>query len=646
MYEWSIFRPVSREYFVKQIAASLFLIASLAACSGNDIDLDQINGQNSGQDNQTGNTVLIGNGDDRDANSAGVVAGGISVSHRYGQTFIVWAEAGTGVDYHVYRHTSPITNSNLGAAVRVTDPWGPLDQHTSVNRYGTEDVPRNFVITDSGQPLAEDQGLFVFTAQSDLQGNAYYAVTSVVSGSEDRTIVAGGNATTQPVFETVSTPRPVLTVSANGGKGQIYTQYMDYSNWNPTLQGYAFNFSVALPSNYNPARAYSLRVYLHAYGELPKYVEQTEYDWPVIQLFPSDPGSNVGSLHSWWYGFARDHNYLTQGTVPGSGVVENFTEQRVLSAIDFLVDDSRFNVDSDLIHLYGHSMGGSGALTYGMRYPSVFSGIYASEPMTNYSSSPQFQSDFTRLWGSQSANLPIVNNGRHNSAIVEYDSSGSSPTRVWDWMNHQEQLVSRRGDDFSYLMVDHGKDDTVIDWQTQGLPMANVFRQARVGHSASALAGVGHNWLAFNSVVKSVFGFGNGDLTAWRYPESLSFPGIHNASGSSAVPPSGAGDDLYNTTIEWATPINNFHQSIVDSSSTYEISLRSTSANQTADITPRNTNSFRPGAGSRCSWTARSISNSSLIGSGNSSVDSDRLLTIASVPVLSGSGTRLSITCP
>ncbi len=625
---------------MKLIAISIVLVLTLAACSGNDLNLDGLN-------NAGATTTDNGSGDAGDSgNSAGTLGDAISAGHRNGQTFLVWSESGNGVDYHVYRHTAPITSANLGSATRLTDRWGPLDQDTSVNRYGSDDVPRNFVISNSGQPLSEDQGLFVSTTQNGQQGDAYYAVTSVVGGSENRTIVPGSNATTQPVVESVATPRPVLTVSTNGGKGRIYTQYMDYANWNPTLQGYAFNFSVALPPDYNASRAYSLRVYLHAYSEPLKFVEQSEFSWPVIQLFPSDPGGNVGSLHSWWYGFARDHNYLTQGSIPQSGVVENFTEQRVLSSIDFLVNDGQFNIDSDLIHVYGHSMGGSGALTYGMRYPSVFAGIYASEGMTNYASSPLFQSDFVRLWGSQSSNLPIVNNGRHNGAIRDYDSTGSQPTRVWNWMNHQEQLLRRRGDRFSYLMVDHGKDDTTIDWQTQGRPMASIFTQARVGFSASALAGVGHNWLSFSSVVNSVFGYGFGDESAWRYPTTLSFPGIHNASGSGSLQPTVNGDDNHNTTIEWATPINNFHTSIVDSSNTYEISLRSTSSNQTADITPRNTNLFRPGAGTRCSWTATSISNNSRIGSGNSSVDGDRLLTIPAVTILAGSGTRLAINCP
>ena len=643
---------------MKRILIVLISAVSVAACGGGDgigstgtavagIGGSTVIGTSSGSGSGSTTGTGTDSGDNRDSNFATAdVAGALSARHQDGQTFLVWPESGIGVDYHVYRHTAPITNSNLAAATLLTDRWGPLDDNTSVNRFATEDTPGNFVISDLGLPLSDDSGLFVHTTQDNQEGAAYYAVTSVLGGLENQTVIAGANATTEPVFESVSTPRPVLTVSTNGGKGRIYTQYMDYAQWNPTLKGYAFNFAMALPGDYDPSRSYPLRVYLHAYTELHKFVEQSEFDWPVIQLFPSDPGARSGTTHSWWYGFARDHNYLTQGSTPTSGVVENFTEQRVLASVDFLIDDSEFNIDSDLTHMYGHSMGGSGSLAFGMRYPSVFSGIYASEPMTNYPASPLFQEDFTKLWGSRSTNLPIVNNGRNNSAIARYDSDGSQPTRVYDWMNHQGQLVQRRGDRFAFLMVDHGKADTTIDWQTQGAPMASVFTEARVGFSANALSGVGHTWLAFSSIVRNVWGFGFDNNDGWRYPKNLSFPGIHNASGSGSLQPAATGDDRHNNDIEWATPKNDFHQTIVDSANSYEISFRSMSVAQTADITPRNTNAFRPSAGTRCSWTATAIGNSANLGSGNATVDADQLLTVPSVSILGGSGTRLVINCP
>jgi len=576
-------------------------------------------------------------GDSAGSNNNGSLASAITASHRNGQTFLVWQEVNDQTGYHVYRHNSPITNNNLGSATRLTDRWGALDQNTSVNRYGSNDVPNNFVINDSGQPLGNDRGLFVHTTQNNQQGSAYYAVTSVVGGRENTNIVPGANATSQSVNEFVGTPRPVLTVSTNGGKGRIYTQYMDYALWNPTLNGYAFNFAVALPVNYTSSRAYPLMVEMHAFGQLHKFVNQSEFDWPVIQLFPSDPGESVNAIHTWWYGHAKDHNYKTQGSVPRSGAIENFTEQRILAAVDFLINDGQFNVDRELIHALGHSMGGSGALTLGIRYPSVFAGVYASEPMTNFETSSLFRENFVSILGDRSSNLPIVNNGRNNSTIRDYDLNGSKSTRVWNWMNHQEQLVRRRGERFAYLMVDHGKADSIIDWQTQGQPMAQVFTDARAGFSASALGGVGHSWLGFDSVVTSVFGLGFGDESAWRYQRSMSFPGIHNASGSGSLRPGSSGDDRHNTTLEWSTSRNNFHQGIVDSSNRYEISLRSKTGNQTADITPRNTNAFRPASGVSCSWTATSISNNAMIGSGNSTVDGNRLLTMRQVFIQGGS---------
>ena len=518
-----------------------------------------------------------------------------------------------GAQYHVYRHNSPITSNNLGSATRLTEKWGALDQNTSVNLRGNGTGPRNFVISDLANPLGDDSGLFVHTTQSN-QSAAYYAVTSVVGGSENRTITAS-NATSQSLSEFVTTPRPVLTASINNGKGRLYTQYMDYANWNPTLQGYAFNFAVALPANYNPSQSYPLRVELHAHSSTHKYESQTEYNWPVIQLFPHDPGASVGTIHTWWYGFAADHNYQTQGGLPASGTVENFTEQRVIAAINYLINDGQFNVDQNLVHAFGHSMGGSGALSLGIRYPSVFAGIYASQPMVNYGASPNFQNEYTALWGQRSRNLPIVNNGTNVADIRNYGQGGSQATGVWNWMNHFEQLERRRGERFAYLMVDHGKEDGVIDWPTQGRPVAQAFTDARVGFSAAAVGGVGHSWLAFQSIVNTVFGFGfNANEIGWLYSRTWSFPAIQFASGSGSLPPGNTGDDLYNTTIEWSTPRNNFHQNIVDNANRYEITLRSTAGNQTAHITPRNTNAFRPSAGTQCSWTARSNSNNSTIG--------------------------------
>jgi len=506
-------------------------------------------------------------------------------------------------------------------------------------------APANFVINELGTPLGDDKGLFVYTTQENEAGPAYYAVTEVRDGNEIRAVFPGQTATVDPLNEQINNPQSVLVASVNGGRGRIYTQFMDYANWNPTLKGYAFNYAVALPSNYNPSVAYPLRVELHAYGGRYKFVDQTEFDWPVIQLFPDDPGSSIGALHTWWYGFASEHDYRRSAT-PQGGTVVNFTEQRVMRAIDEVIRDNGINVDTNLIHAFGHSMGGSGVLSLGMRYGNVFSGIYASEPMTNYRTSPLFENEFISLWGQKAPNLLIENGGLYAENIRQYGVGGAAPTLVWDWMDHPRQLARRSGQDMAYLMVDHGKLDTVIDWQTQGRPFVRALTDGKHGFSGRSLGNSTHSWLGFQGVVTPIFGFGFSENTGWLYRRDTSFPGIHNASGSGAVDAGSAGDDSYNMNIEWSTPWLSFHQPIVDQANRYEISLRSTEGgNQTADITPRRTTAFNPSAGQTCNWSAVSISSGNSVGQGSNVVDSNGLFTAQQVPIFGGSGSRLRINC-
>jgi len=569
--------------------------------------------------------------------NTGPVVRDLTAEHRNGQTFLTWVEVAGDAGYHVYRHTSPITTSNIGAAEKITAKWGPLDSDTSVNKHAHGQVPATFVISDSGRPLSELNGLFVYTPES--AGKKFYAVTSVVGGTETIAVTAGENSLSASVTETVAVPKPVLALSLNRGRGRVYTQYMDYANWNPTFNGYAYNYSVVLPANYRKSRSYPLLIHPHAYGENFKVLEQSEYGWQVVQLFPSDPGVSTGAIHSWWFGYAADHNYRTDGTIPTSGRVANFTERRVMQAVQDTINDPSINVDPQLVHAFGHSMGASGSLSLGMRYGNIIAGIYGSESMTNYRTSPVFQLEFEQLWGAQSANLPIVISGPWSDPIRRYEGTG-----VWDWMNHHKQLIDRRGDDMAYLMLAQGKADDVIDWNTQSAPMARVFNEASVGFSSNFVAGAGHSWLGFAAIVDYMFGFGNGLDFPWRYPLNLSFPAIQNASASGSLSPGLVASDTYNMDIEWATSHTRFARPIVDEPGRYEISLRSRNDDQTADITPRNTQRFKLQPGQSCEWVTSSNNKRKTYGKGTVTVDKDALVTVRQVPI-TYKGTRLSINC-
>lgn len=558
--------------------------------------------------------------------------------HRSGQTFLTWTEDSTvsGESYHVYRSTSPITSSNLAQAEKLTLRWGPLDDATSVNKGaapGTE-VPANFVIADLASPLSDNTGLFVWTTPAAESGTWYYAVTQVTNGIEDSTVAAGVSTLITGVTEATATPQPVLTWSVNGGKGRIYTQYMDYAKWNPTFQGYAYNYSVALPYNYTPSVQWPLRLMPHAYGERFRLEPEAEYQWQCIELFVDDPGGTSHNTQTWWYGFAADHNYLTSGDIPTSGKIENFTEQRVLKAIDEV--SSTFSVNTEHIFSQGNSMGASGSLSWGIRYGNVFSGIFASEPMTNYRTTPTFIGDFERLWGTEASNLQIVNNGPYAASLKQYDNMG-----VYDWMNHQSQMVNMRSREMAFLMVGHGKSDTTIDWLTQGKPFIQTLNATNAGFTAEQRFGWDHTWMSFGFSAWTTLSPQTDDLSSWEYDRSLSFPSITNATGSGPSVPGTSGTNFYNTTIEWSVPWHSFHTGILDTATRYEISLRSTSAAQVAEVTPRRLQSFVTPAGTVVRWKNVSNSTGLVVQSGTVTADAAGLVTIPRFQIGLNTGNRL-----
>jgi len=197
-------------------------------------------------------------------------------------------------------------------------------------------------------------------------------------------------------------------------------------------------------------------------------------------------------------------------------------------------------------------------------------------------------------------------------------------------------------------MMDFGKADNVIDWRTQGRPMFSALADAKVAYSATAAGGVGHEWRDFEAVNTGLFGLGKGSTDVWRYPKSQSFPALHNASGSGDVRPGAWGDDSYNMSIDWSVAGNLFHKPVVDNVNRYEITLRSSTGNQTVDVTPRNTHLFKPAAGRKCQWQTLGVrpgtTLESVTSSGSGLVADDSLFTALQVPV-GQAGTRLVVNC-
>ncbi|MFM7071034.1 MAG: Calx-beta domain-containing protein, partial [Planctomycetota bacterium] len=285
-----------------------------------------------------------------------------------------------------------------------------------------------------------------------------------------------------------------------------------------------------------------------------------------------------------------------------------------------------------------------GALSLGIRYPNIFSAIYASQPMTNYRGSPAFVPEFERLWGGKTDNLLVVNDGPAATHLRKYGAGGAQPTGVWNWMNHHEQVVRRAGEDTALLMFGHGKLDNVIDWATQGPPFIDALYRARTAFTATMRGGHGHSWMGFDGALHPLVTQAGtySDMGAFVFRRDTSFPAFTAASGSGPALPAPTGTDDYNLNLVWSTPWNNFDLPIVDQPGRYEITLRSTSGStQTADVTPRRLQQFQVRDGQVYRWENRDAATGTLLASGQATAAGGRL-TVAGLRIdASARGNRL-----
>ncbi|HPC82136.1 MAG TPA: putative glycoside hydrolase [Thermoanaerobaculaceae bacterium] len=604
----------------------------------------------------------------------------LGVVHRSGQTFVTWTERSdlAGERYRVYRHSEPITSANLASARRLLEVWEGsgrflADRWDDNGTWHARYLER-FVIADNQPQLAAGTGLLVWTlATSDLggasSGQGYYAVTTVSPGGVENISSFGAGNTAGPVAESVADPLPVeASVPGNEG-GHIFVQYYDLHTFNPTFYAphprngffglseadpavahalqYALTYSVGEPSAANcggtvPARV-PVVLYLHGWNgnTYPPQLGPSEY-YCAFEIRPIDVSE------TWYFGFARSHDFRT-GEEPAAGdTVVNYTEQRLLRSVYDLLRHPVLGprADANRIYVYGHSMGGSGTLALALRYPNVFAAAYASEPMTDYRTSgdggdADWREDVAWKWGSRTLNLPVSLGGPGNWAahLTRYNGVG-----VWDWQNHQANIASRTADETVPIGVGHGRQDQVIGWTTQGRPFpaqAEAGRRCWGGWHANA----DHTWLGFAGLPPTLSpDASTAPFAGLAAVRNESVPGLSRASGNLPLPPPDEGaEGGFNQFVEWSASWNAWDGAPVDTASLWGISLRTVDGQpRTVDVTPRRLQTFRIVAGGDYAWENRRVSDDGLVASGHVTADAAGLVTVPSFAV-TGTGNRLRL---
>ena len=608
--------------------------------------------------------------------------------HRSGQTFLTWNERADlqGERYRIYRASQPITAATLSQATRLAETgknsarfYASMFVEDSIWKYRY--APR-LITQDNGAPTPEGVGLLVWTVGSEdfggqAAGDGYYAVTVTPAGGEETFSAA---YTAGPVAEQVADPLPVeITHSpgtVTGEQSHVYVQYMDLRHWNPTYHApnatndyygfaptdpdiaaalaYAYDYQVFTPTaetcGGQVPESLPVMLFLHGartnrYGSVGK----NPYPHCAYSLYPIDQSD------TWYFGFARSHDYRRGGVVGADDVIENYTERRVLRMIaDLMRNPPGPAVDAQRVYVFGHSMGGSGTLGFVERYPNVFAAGYSGEPISNYRTAGVTKGDWVAnvsvKWGAPALNLPIHIAAPNGWAqpLQKYNGVG-----VWDWQNYLgnltgEAVPGRDQDEMAPFGVDHGINDDVILWPTQGqafypalAPVARVW--------SGAVTGATHEWSDFLALPPSMAKLDGHPFWNLQVKRDESLPALSHLSSNLSGPPDAP--TTYNQTVKWSSSWDPWDGAPVDQAGRWEMSFCAVEPGSTtcggsatvgASITPRRLQHFKVQPGQRYDWENRRVSDHGLVASGTVTASADGLVTIPDFTI-TPSGNRLAL---
>jgi pimeloyl-ACP methyl ester carboxylesterase len=389
-------------------------------------------------------------------------------------------------------------------------------------------------------------------------------------------------------------------------------------------QQYAYNYWVGLPTPELCGGAVPdpLPLVLHIEGWGTRYAAPADaLYWCNVHLWADDPNQ------SWYLGFSAAHDYRTGAPVI-SGPIVNYTEERLLRAVHEVLNNPDLPaIDENRIYVYGQSMGGTGALMLGERYPQIFAAAAAGQPMMNFGAAAMWIEELESKWGARSLNLPVEIRGADAAHLAPYQGAG-----VWDWQNLGEQLSARRGDEMAFIAIGHGTADTVIDWESVVRPSYEHFYTGSRAFLGEITAD-DHTWMGFREHPNWLF-------EQMNFPRDETLPALSNASGSLPVPPEGIGG--YNMTLEWSSSVNNFAGPPLDTPEQWAVVLRSLAGDQTVDVTPRRLQQFTIEPGKVYAWQNIRLSDNAVIQQGTVTADQDDLITVAGF-IVNEDGNRLII---
>jgi len=546
----------------------------------------------------------------------------VEAIHVHGQTFLTWSEEPTSnerVAYEIYRGQAPIQTNTFEDA-ELLARIGPDSAFSPA-------AGRRFVLPGRSEPIVEDKGFYVVTPLTP--GLTYYAirVCRIIDGTRTETVRV--RVPEGPVQETPASPEPVLQwtespVSRHPGNYYIvWLGSADPTGRYPTY-GYAnrhchpFAFRICFPQSYDAARMYPLLLVLHSGVKTWQSYEAEFGDGialiPDDRVFFSDDAKDY--LWTLWYGY--NCNYRT-GKPLEEGVVVNYTERSLLYTLDWVFRN--VSVDLNRVYCWGSSMGGMGALSFGVRHPEIFAMIDA-----------------------QFANVDQRNDTWLESRIAV--TCGTSRTQegidLWERLN-LNHFLRTHPEDLPFLRLWNGKNDVLIKWDSVDPPSTFV-------EFTKVLNETRHGGLFVWTQNESYLGHGgetpSSALPEWAEPDSWaafrfrfrlnsSFPAFSNSSlnddPGEGDPNTGAPRGGINRFLLWDDA------TIEDADQSYGITLflhAAAPVNECyVDVTPRRIQRLQRRPEASFSWRIVDIQSDNMIQAGIVQSRPDGLITVPDLPL-------------
>ncbi len=533
------------------------------------------------------------------------------------------AKAGAGLSYHVYRSDRPLSQDALESASLV-GKVEPLSIYYAENR-GAKIWPAGrmpaFCLEDQ-KPLAPDRECFVYTlAPGQKGGKAYYAVLAVRGGKIDTTLSAG-NSLSQPIEESPGEPEPVLQgihkVDAKGNymyqQGPAEVRY--YIRWvaEPySNQPRRFIWAVAVPGKRDPKTPASLQVMVHGWGGS----QDSGTYWYDVKPACIRLSSMNHPVQDWWYGYHED--YTIRNLRP-EGVIRNYTEQRVMSMVQWA--QKHWSIDPQRIFIEGQSMGGTGAIHIGGTRGDQFCYVNSWVGIACWPQNGWFRNGEQGKWGRRHQY------GNYNG--YKFD----------DWMDMGWWLRKFPQQETPFFSFANGKNDGQIGWEQavrfvralQETKRAFVFRWGMGGHGERAIFMFDPATMALD---KPLPAFANCSLdddlgTAKKLEKPTSVPVRDEKPREDWY--DGAATGQINAHLRW--------QDASDQAGAFEITLLLPAGQGgpaedecTVDFTPRRCRDFKAKSGEKFAWTNTELKGGKVVQSGTAEADQWGLVTIEKVKV-------------